>query len=122
MDVRVMKEEAAALYLKGKYSKAVQAYQQLIKLQPNDPRLRLRHAEACRRTRQVDVAAASLHAAAVLFESQGQWSCAHAVLKLALELQPQSRVLIDAYRDIEAKNPNLRFAGPRLAIEPRPTS
>ncbi|HCF59390.1 MAG TPA: hypothetical protein DFS52_15535 [Myxococcales bacterium] len=117
-----MKEEAAALYLKGKYLKSARAYQDLIKAQPNDPRLRLRHSEACRRARQPGLAAASLHAAALLFESQGQWSCAHAALKLAIELQPQSARLAETYRAIEAKSPNLRFAGPPPAIEPRPRS
>jgi tetratricopeptide (TPR) repeat protein len=103
MDLRKMKDEAAAFYQKGKFLKAIERYSQLISIEPKDARLRLRHAEACMRVSDARAAVASYQSAATLFAQQGQLPCARAALKLAVALQPSNETLRLALESVEQR-------------------
>lgn len=103
MDTRRMKDEAAAHCLKGHFERAARAYQLVIGLEPQDARLRLRYAEVCRRAHAPLAAVAAYREAARLFESQGQWVCAHAALRLAAELAPGNALVGNELTQLEQR-------------------
>lgn len=100
MELRARKDQASQLFARGKFEKAAEAYAKLIELEPGDPQLRVRHAEACRRLGRVQHAISSYRSAAELLANRGYTARAQAALKMALELAPQNAALQEALRSL----------------------
>ncbi len=88
MTLRELKDEASRLFAKGKFHRSVAVLSEAIQLDPADPQLRLRHAEACRRAGLKSAAVASYRVAAELFVQLGHFPRAQAALKTALHVSP----------------------------------
>jgi hypothetical protein len=88
MGLRELKEAAHQQYVRGKFAQCAQTYQQILRLAPKDPNMRVRHAEACRRAGDAVQAIASYRAAAALLLELRCESRARGALKAALELDP----------------------------------
>jgi hypothetical protein len=93
MGLRELKELAHQQYVRGKFARCAQTYQQILRLAPRDPNMRVRHAEACRRAGERLQAIASYRAAAELLLELGCESRARGALKAALELDPRDALL-----------------------------
>jgi tetratricopeptide (TPR) repeat protein len=89
MGVRELKEEALDLYSRRRFADCARTYGKLIQLEPRDPHLHVRHAEAWRRAGERTKAIAAYRAAAELLLLQGCEARARAALKVALELAPE---------------------------------
>lgn len=88
MDIRAAKDRAHRLYASGRYSRAAEAYAALVAQSPRDALLRLRLADAARRSNNALQAVGAYRAAARLLVDSGHEARARAALKLALELAP----------------------------------
>ncbi len=93
MGLRELKETAHQQFVRGKFAQCAQTYQQILRLAPRDPNLRVRHAEACRRAGDRMQAIASYRAAAELLLELGCETRARGALKAALELDPRDPML-----------------------------
>jgi Flp pilus assembly protein TadD len=93
VDVRALKDRAAALMQARRYSHAVTAFAEAMKLAPKDPALRLRHAEAALRAGQSGLARQSLLSAASLFAADGKQAQAEAALRRAASFADGSEAL-----------------------------
>ena len=93
MGVRELKEEALDLYARRKFAECARTYGKLIELDPKDPHLYVRHAEAWRRAGERRKAIDSYRAAAHLLLRLGCEARARAALKVALELDPKDEEL-----------------------------
>ncbi len=124
MDLRALKDEALRLFVKGKYRKAMEAYWKLIQLEPSDPQLRLRHAEASRRAALLGRAVASYRVAAQLLAQEGHLARAQAALKMSIELAPDDPSLAQALRALEGtpRHPVLDPLGNELRRLDQPTA
>jgi len=89
MGVRELKEEALDLYARRKFKECARTYGRLLELEPRDPHLYVRHAEAWRRAGDRAKAIASYRTAAELLLQLGCEARARAALKVALELDPR---------------------------------
>lgn len=96
MGVRELKEQALALYARRKYRESARTYARLLELEPKDPHLYVRHAEACRRAGDRLKAITSYRMAADMLLSMGCEARARAALKVALELNPRDAELAHA--------------------------
>lgn len=96
MGVRELKEEALDLYARRKFKECARTYGRLLELEPRDPHLYVRHAEAWRRAGDRLKAVASYRAAAALLLELGCEARARAALKVALELDPRDTELAKA--------------------------
>lgn len=94
MGLRELKETAHKQFVRGKFTQCAQTYQQVLRLAPKDPNMRVRHAEACRRAGERLQAIASYRAAAELLLELGCESRARGALKAALELDPKDPLLL----------------------------
>lgn len=94
MGLRELKETAHAQYVRGKFGQCAQTYQQILRMAPKDPNMRVRHAEACRRAGDRQQAITSYRMAADLLLAVGCESRARGALKAALELDPKDPVLL----------------------------
>jgi hypothetical protein len=94
MGLRELKETAHQQFMRGKFAQCAQTYHQILRLAPRDPNMRVRHAEACRRTGDRLQAIASYRAAADLLLEIGCESRARGALKAALELDPRDPLLL----------------------------
>jgi hypothetical protein len=93
MGLRELKEVANQQFVRGKFAQCAQTYQQILRMAPRDPNMRVRHAEACRRSGDRLQAIASYRAAADLLLELGCESRARGALKAALELDPRDPIL-----------------------------
>ena len=93
MDVRQLKEAALALYSRREFAECARTYEQLLTLEPRDPHLYMRHADACRRAGDRWRAIASYRTAAELLRRLGCDARAREALKVALELNPRDAEL-----------------------------
>jgi tetratricopeptide (TPR) repeat protein len=93
MGVRELKEEAMDLYAQRKFTECARTYSRLLELEPRDPHLYVRHAEAWRRAGDRAKAISSYRAAAELLLELGCEARARAALKVALELDPKDTEL-----------------------------
>ncbi|HEX8821741.1 MAG TPA: hypothetical protein VF794_17585, partial [Archangium sp.] len=93
MGVRELKEEAMDLYARRKFTECARTYSRLLELEPRDPHLYVRHAEAWRRAGDRAKAITSYRAAAELLLELGCEARARAALKVALELDPKDTEL-----------------------------
>lgn len=119
MKVRALKDYATKLFREGKFAKCVEVYAQLITLEPDNARLRLRHAEACQRSGMLEQALGSYQYAAKLLFATGQAAHARAALKVALGLSPSSSVLKELLRKMgEPEAPRSRY---RISVPPEAT-
>ncbi|HYO51259.1 hypothetical protein [Archangium sp.] len=89
MGVRELKEEALDLYTRRKFAECARTYGKLLELEPRDPHLYVRHAEAWRRAGDRQKAISSYRMAAELLLQLGCEARARAALKVALELDPR---------------------------------
>ncbi|PTL77152.1 lipopolysaccharide assembly protein LapB [Vitiosangium sp. GDMCC 1.1324] len=89
MGVRELKEEALDLYARRKFAECARTYGKLLELEPRDPHLYVRHAEAWRRAGDRKKAITSYRTAAELLLQLGCEARARAALKVALELDPR---------------------------------
>ncbi|HEX8435565.1 hypothetical protein [Archangium sp.] len=89
MGVRELKEEALDLYARKKFADCARTYGKLLELEPRDPHLYVRHAEAWRRAGDRSKAISSYRTAAELLLQLGCEARARAALKVALELDPR---------------------------------
>jgi hypothetical protein len=89
MGVRELKEEALDLYARRKFADCARTYGKLLELEPRDPHLYVRHAEAWRRAGDKRKAISSYRTAAELLLQLGCEARARAALKVALELDPR---------------------------------
>jgi hypothetical protein len=105
--MRELKEEALNLYSRRKFADCARTYGKLLELEPRDPHLYVRHAEAWRRAGDRKKAIASYQAAAALLLELGCEARARAALKVALDLDPQDMELA---RTLEQLKPT---PGPR---------
>ncbi|MDC0711968.1 hypothetical protein POL68_26105 [Stigmatella sp. ncwal1] len=94
MGIRELKEVAHEQFVRGKFAQCAQTYGQVLRLVPKDPNMRVRHAEACRRSGDRLQAIASYRAAAELLLELGCESRARGALKAALELDPKDPLLL----------------------------
>jgi hypothetical protein len=94
MGLRELKETAHAQYVRGRFGQCAETYQQILKLAPKDPNMRVRHAEACRRAGERQQAIVSYRMAADLLLAVGCESRARGAIKAALELDPKDPVLL----------------------------
>ena len=85
---RELKDQALKLYAQRRFAECARTYAALLALEPEDPSLHLRHAEACRRAGTRHEAQAAYRKAAELWTERGHEARARAALRLALELQP----------------------------------
>jgi len=115
MGVRELKEQALDLYSRRKFTECARTYGKLLELEPGDPHLYVRHAEACRRAGDRQKAISSYRTAAELLMQLGCEARARAALKVALELDPGDN---DVARALERLLPVPR----RLALPPAPAS
>jgi tetratricopeptide (TPR) repeat protein len=107
MGVRELKEAALDLYARRRFADCARTYGKLIQLEPSDPHLHVRHAEAWRRAGERTKAIAAYRAAAELLLLQGCESRARAALKVAQELAPED---LELARAVERLTPTY---GPR---------
>jgi tetratricopeptide (TPR) repeat protein len=96
MGVRELKEEALDLYARRKFKECARTYGRLLELEPRDPHLYVRHAEAWRRAGDRAKAIASYRTAAELLLQLGCEARARAALKVALELDPRDTEVVKA--------------------------
>ena len=89
MGVRELKEQALDLYSRRKFAECARTYGKLLELDPRDPHLYVRHAEAWRRAGDRQKAISSYRTAAELLLQLGCEARARAALKVALELDPR---------------------------------
>jgi hypothetical protein len=89
MGVRELKEQALDLYARRKFADCARTYGKLLELEPRDPHLYVRHAEAWRRAGDRSKAISSYRTAAELLLQLGCEARARAALKVALELDPR---------------------------------
>ncbi|WP_257461852.1 tetratricopeptide repeat protein [Archangium lipolyticum] len=87
--MRELKEEALDLYTRRKFAECARTYAKLLELEPRDPHLYVRHAEAWRRAGDKRRAISSYRTAAELLLQFGCEARARAALKVALELDPR---------------------------------
>lgn len=105
MDVRELKEQARELYAQRRFAECASAYEKLLTLEPRDPHLYMRHADACRRAGDRWRAIASYRTAAELLRGLGCDARARAALKVALELAPKDSGLARAITRMSSDPP-----------------
>jgi len=93
MGLRELKETAHQQFVRGKFAQCAHTYQRILRLEPRDPNMHVRHAEACRRAGERQQAIASYRTAAELLLEIGCATRARGALKAALELDPRDPVL-----------------------------
>ncbi|WNG52159.1 hypothetical protein F0U60_00830 [Archangium minus] len=96
MGVRELKEEALDLYTRRRFADCARTYGKLLELEPGDPHLYVRHAEAWRRAGDRQKAISSYRTAAELLLQLGCEARARAALKVALELDPRDTEVAQA--------------------------
>lgn len=96
MGVRELKEQALDLYARRKFAECARTYGKLLELEPRDPHLYVRHAEAWRRAGDRKKAISSYRTAAELLLQLGCEARARAALKVALELDPRDNEVAKA--------------------------
>ncbi|MET0403414.1 MAG: hypothetical protein ABW123_13460 [Cystobacter sp.] len=96
MGLRELKEEAMYLYAKGRFAECAQTYERVLDLDPRDPALYMRQAEAYRRAHCRREAVNAYRMAAELLFDQGSEARSRAALKVALELDPRNTELVRA--------------------------
>jgi len=100
MDLRKLKDQAAAWYKKGKYPKALEAYLTLAREVPGDPRWSLKAGETHNKLGHPDRAAREFQAAARGYASQGFLLKAVAMCNLVLGIDPENqetRAMLDEF-------------------------
>jgi len=115
MDLRSKKDRAHRLRAAGRFAKAAELYLALVREQPDDPSLRLGHAECARRAGTALAAVASYQRAAELHVQLGHHARARAVLRQALELAPSHPQLMRALSELEPKGESIESAVMELA-------
>jgi hypothetical protein len=103
MGVRELKDEAVSLYARKKYTQSARTYGKLLELEPRDPHLHIRHAEAWRRAGDTPKAVSAYRRAAELLLDLGCEARARAALKVALELDPRDTELAHALQRLTAQ-------------------
>ncbi len=125
MGVRELKEEALDLYARRKFKECARTYSRLLELEPRDPHLYVRHAEAWRRAGDRAKAIASYRTAAELLLQLGCEARARAALKVALELDPRDTEVAKALerltRAYAARRDEARPPYPSVQSPPRPS-
>jgi tetratricopeptide (TPR) repeat protein len=96
MGSRELKEEALYLYARRRFAECAQTYERLLDLDPRDPRLYLRQAEAYLRAGSRREAINAYRMAAELLMDQGNEARSRAALKVALQLDPRNSELARA--------------------------
>jgi len=123
MEVRELKEEALDLYARRKFKECARTYGRLLELEPRDPHLYVRHAEAWRRAGDRTKAIASYRTAAELLLQLGCEARARAALKVALELDPRDTEVAKALdrltRASAARRDEARPPSPSVQSPPR---
>jgi tetratricopeptide (TPR) repeat protein len=104
MGVRELKDEAVALYARRKYTQSARTYGKLLELEPRDPHLHIRHAEAWRRAGDARKAVSAYRRAAELLLALGCEARARAALKVALELDPRDTDLAHALQRLTSSH------------------
>jgi len=102
MGLRELKETAHQQFVRGKFAQCAHTYQRILRLEPRDPNMHVRHAEACRRSGERQQAIASYRTAAELLLELGCASRARGALKAALELDPRDPVLLADITHLES--------------------
>jgi tetratricopeptide (TPR) repeat protein len=115
MGVRELKEQALELYAQRKFTECARTYGKLLELEPRDPHLYVRHAEAWRRAGDRQKAISSYRTAAELLLQLGCEARARAALKVALELNPRDN---EVARALERLSPT--YAPHREEAHPLP--
>ncbi len=108
MGVRELKEEALDLYAQRKFTECARTYEKLLELDPSDPHLYVRHAEAWRRAGDRTRAITSYRTAAELLLQLGCEARARAALKVALDLDPRDTEVARALERLSRANPPRR--------------
>jgi len=103
MGVRELKDAALDLYARRKFAECARTYGKLLELEPRDPHLYVRHAEAWRRAGDRKKAIGSYRMAAELLLQLGCDARARAALKVALELDPRDN---EVARALERLSPS----------------
>ncbi|QRO03048.1 hypothetical protein JRI60_51920 [Archangium violaceum] len=119
MGVRELKEEALDLYTRRKFAECARTYGKLLELEPRDPHLYVRHAEAWRRAGDKGRAIASYRTAAELLLQLGCEARARAALKVALELDPRDTEVARALAQLSPTYAPRREEVPGASAEPR---
>lgn len=86
--LRRLKDDAERQFSRRGYRRCLRLYRKAIQADPDDPRLLLRHGEACLRLRMVREASSSFCAAALLLLRQGQHAQARVAARMAQTLTP----------------------------------
>ncbi|ATB30009.1 hypothetical protein [Melittangium boletus] len=114
MGPRELKEEALHLYAQRRFAECARTYAKLLALEPGDPSLHVRQAEACRRAGERHQAMHAYRTAAELWMRLGNEARARAVLKVALELEPRNQEMA---RELTRLGPPAALAGPQELFE-----
>lgn len=86
--LRRLKDDAERQFSRRHYRRCLRLYRKAIEADPEDPRLLLRHGEACLRLRMRTEAASSFCAAALLLLAHGQGAQARVAARMAQTLTP----------------------------------
>ncbi|MHB8877304.1 MAG: tetratricopeptide repeat protein [Myxococcaceae bacterium] len=103
MGIRELKDQADALFARGKFGRCAEVYREILQREPLDPRGYFRHAESCRRSGNVEQAVLSYRTAAGLLARSGHLVRAQAALRVAAGLAPQDGSLRKAIHDLEER-------------------
>ncbi|MBM7112390.1 hypothetical protein [Archangium primigenium] len=101
------------MYAQRRFTECARTYAKLVELEPGDPSLHVRQAEACRRAGDRHQALNAYRAAAELWRRLGNEARARAVLKVAMELEPRPEVA----RELTRLGPPAPLAGPQELFE-----
>lgn len=121
MDVRKVKDKAAELFAKGKFAKAAETYEELVRADPKDTQVRVRLGDAHAKAGDRAKAIAAYQAAAETYARDGFLPRAIAACKLILDLDPKHSATQAVLADFYArKTGRTEMAKPPAKPPPRP--
>lgn len=103
MDVRALKDGAAELFRKGRFSKAAERYGELVKAEPRDPQHLIKLGDSLRRDGKRELAITAYCKAVDMYAQQGVVIKAIAACKLVLELDPEQKAVQEALASLIAR-------------------
>ena len=109
-DLRKLKDQAQALFLKGKYEKALAFYHKIVEADPKDIKVWVRIGDLYRKAKRPEQAIDIYAKAARAFAVSGFLMQAISVSKMILEIDPDHRETQNALTELYAKKEGIRPA------------
>jgi len=110
VDTRKLKDSVSEFLKKGKFEKAAEVLEQLVKVDPRDMQHRLKLGDTYRRLEQLQKAINQYQAAGRNYADEGQLIKAIGAIKIVLEIDPKNE---EAQKQLAEMN-NRRFAKPSI--------